>query len=203
MATSVAARIAAPTAKVWTSGRQAGIRPMEDSMKKLRVERLDLMQVHNLVGTDTHLATFRDCKASSRVRHTGITHYHVGAHADLDKLITRGNIAAVQLNYSLAEPRLLRAAADSGTAAIVSQPFAEGAMFRRVKGKTLPNWAAHIGCASWAKFFLKWIPAQPAVTCVIPGTRKPKHAADNLGTASGPRPDEAVQRTMSGYLASL
>jgi aryl-alcohol dehydrogenase-like predicted oxidoreductase len=193
--------------KVWTSGRQAGIRQMEDSMKKLRVERLDLMQVHNLVDADTHLATLRDWKASGRIRYAGITHYHAGAHADLEKIIKRGDIDFVQVNYSLAEPeaepRLLRAAADSSTAVIVNRPFAEGAMFRRVKGKALPDWAAEVGCASWAQFFLKWILAQPAVTCVIPGTRNPTHVADNLGAAAGPLPDEAMRRKMSGHFASL
>jgi aryl-alcohol dehydrogenase-like predicted oxidoreductase len=193
--------------KVWTRGREAGIRQMEDSMKKLRVERLDLMQVHNLVDAETHLATLRDWKKSGRVRYLGVTHYHAGAHADLEKFIRPGDIDFVQLNYSLAEPeaerRLLRAAADSRTAVIVNRPFAEGAMFGSVKGKPLPDWAGEIGCASWAQFFLKWILAQPAVTCAIPGTRNPKHIADNLGAASGPVPDEAMRRRMSDYFASL
>ena len=86
---------------------------------------------------------------------------------------------------------------------IVNRPFAEGAMFGRVKGKALPDWAADIGCASWAQVFLKWILAEPAVTCVIPGTRNPKHVADNLGAASAPLPDEAMRRKMSAYFASL
>jgi aryl-alcohol dehydrogenase-like predicted oxidoreductase len=193
--------------KVWTTGRQAGIRQMEDSMRKLRVERLDLIQVHNLVDADTHLATLRDWKTSGRIRYAGVTHYHAGAHADLERVIKRGDMDFVQVNYSLAEPeaerRLLRAAADSGTAVIVNRPFAEGAMFRRVKGKPVPDWARDIGCASWAQFFLKWILAHPAVTCVIPATRNPAHVADNLNAASGPPPDEAMRRKMSDYFRSL
>jgi len=193
--------------KVWTSGRQAGIQQMEDSMRKLSVERLDLMQVHNLVDAATHLATLRDWKKAGRVRYIGVTHYHAGAHADLEKFIKPGELDFVQVNYSLAEPqadrRLLGVAADSRTAVIVNRPFAEGAMFGRVKGKALPEWAKEIGCASWAQFFLKWILAQPAVTCVIPGTRNPKHLADNLDAASGPLPDEAMRRKMSDYFASI
>ena len=193
--------------KVWTSGKQAGIRQMEDSMKKLRVERLDLMQVHNLLDADTHLATLRDGKASGRVRYVGVTHYHAGAHADLERYVKRGDIDFVQLNYSLAEPeadrRLLRAAADAKTAVIANRPFAEGAMFRHVKGKPLPDWAKDIGCATWAQFFLKWIVAHPAVTCVIPATRNPAHMADNMGAGSGPLPDEATRRKMSAYFSSL
>lgn len=193
--------------KVWTSGRQAGIRQMEDSMRKLRVERLDLMQVHNLVDAQTHLATLRDWKKSGRVRYLGVTHYNAGGHAELERFIEPGDMDFVQVNYSLAEPdaerRLLRAAADSRTAVLVNRPFAGGAMFRRVKGKPLPEWAAAIGCASWAQFFLKWILAHPAVTCAIPGTRDPKHLADNLGAAAGPIPDEATRHRMSGYFDSL
>ena len=193
--------------KVWTSGKQAGIRQMEDSMRKLRVERLDLMQVHNLADAGTHLATMRDWKSAGRVRYLGVTHYHAGAHADLEKIIRPGDIDFVQVNYSLAEPeadrRLLAAAADSRTAVIVNRPFAEGAMFRRVKDKPVPDWAKEIGCASWAQFFLKWILGHPSVTCAIPGTRNPKHVADNLGAASGPLPDEAMRRRMSVYFESL
>src|SRR6266581_2502728 len=193
--------------KVWTSGRDAGVRQMEDSMRKLRVERIDLIQVHNLVDASTHLATLRDWKKAGRVRYIGVTHYHAGAYADLEKFIKPGDIDFVQVNYSLAEPeaeeRLLRAAADSRTAVIVNRPFAEGSMFGRVRDKPLPVWAREIGCASWAQYFLKWILAQPAVTCVIPGTRDPKHVADNLGAASGPLPDEAMRSMMSDYFGLL
>ena len=193
--------------KVWTSGKQAGIRQMEDSMRKLRVERLDLMQVHNLVDAGTHLATLRDWKSAGRVRYLGVTHYHAGVHADLEKIIRPGDIDFVQVNYSLAEPeadrRLLAVAADSRTAVIVNRPFAEGSMFRRVKDKPVPDWATEIGCASWAQFFLKWILGHPSVTCAIPGTRNPKHVADNLGAASGPLPDETMRRRMSVYFESL
>ncbi len=193
--------------KVWTSGREAGIRQMQDSMKKLRVERLDLMQVHNLVDAPTHLATLREWKRSGKVRYVGVTHYHAGAHEELEKFLKPGDLDFVQVNYSLAEPeaaqRLLRVAADTRTAVIANRPFAEGAMFARVKGKALPAWASEIGCASWAQFFLKWILAQPAVTCVIPGTRNPKHIADNLGAAAGALPDEAMRRMMADYFGSL
>ena len=193
--------------KVWTSGRQAGIRQMEDSMRKLRVERLDLIQVHNLVDASTHLATLREWKKASRVRYFGVTHSLDGAHADLEKIVRPGDVDFVQVNYSLAEPdadrRLLAAAADSRTAVIVNRPFAEGAMFRRVRDKPLPGWAKEIGCASWAQYFLKWILAHPAVTCAIPGTRNPRHVADNLAAAHGPLPDEATRRRMKSHFDSL
>ena len=193
--------------KVWTNGREAGIRQMEDSMKKLRVEHIDLMQVHNLVDAQTHLATLHDWKKSGRIRYLGVTHYHAGAHADLERIIAPGGVDFVQVNYSLAEPeaerRLLAAASRSRTAVIVNRPFAEGAMFRRVSGKALPEWAKEIGCATWGQYFLKWILAHPAVTCAIPGTRNPRHVADNIGAAQDPLPDETMRRRMASHFASL
>jgi diketogulonate reductase-like aldo/keto reductase len=192
--------------KVWTSGKQAGVRQMEDSMRKLRVGRLDLMQVHNLVDAQTHLATLADWKAAGRVRYVGVTHYHAGGHAELERLVRGGEVDFVQVNYSLAEPeaaaRLLGAAAEARVAVIANRPFAEGAMFGRVKGRALPEWAREAGCASWAQYFLKWILGHPAVTCVIPGTRDPRHAADNLGAMTGPLPDAAMRRRMSQYFDS-
>ena len=166
-------------------------------MKKLRVERLDLMQVHNLVDVSTHLATLRDWKASGRVRYLGVTHYHAGAHADLEKVIARGDVDFVQVNYSLVEPeaerRLLRVAADTRTAVIVNRPFAEGALFRRTKGETLPDWAQDIGCASWAQFSLKWILAEPGGDVRHPrdpqsGARRRQHGR---GHRLGSRPGHA------------
>jgi Aldo/keto reductases, related to diketogulonate reductase len=85
---------------VWTNGKQAGIRQMEDSMRKLRVKRLDLMQVHNLSDVQTQLATLRDWKAAGRIRYLGVTHYHAGAHTDLEKIIARGDMDTIQVNYS-------------------------------------------------------------------------------------------------------
>ena len=193
--------------KVWTTGARAGIEQMDESMRRLEVARVDLMQVHNLVDTATHLATLREWKAAGRVRYLGVTHYHAGAHADLERAIARNDVDFLQVNYSLAEPeaerRLLRAAADRGVAVLVNRPFAEGAMFRRVQGQPVPDWAQKAGCATWAQLFLKWILAQPAVTCVIPGTRNPRHVADNLGAATGPLPDAALRERMASHFRSL
>ena len=196
--------------KVWTSGREAGIRQMEQSIARLRVALkgpLDLMQVHNLLDAKTHLATLRDWKTAGRVRYLGVTHYHEGAYAELERVVRAGGIDFVQLNYSLAERaadrRLLGVAADARIAVIVNRPFAGAALFRRAADRPLPGWAAEIGCASWAQFFLKWILAHPAVTCAIPGTRNVKHVDDNLAAATGALPDAATRRKMAAHIDSL
>jgi aryl-alcohol dehydrogenase-like predicted oxidoreductase len=195
--------------KVWTRGRDAGIRQMEESMRRMRLatRALDLMQVHNLVDAKTHLAVLREWKAAGRIRYLGVTHYHESAHAELEQLMRSTDLDFVQVNYSLAERsaerRLLGAAVDTRTAVIVNRPFAEGAMFRQVRDKPLPGWAAEFGCASWAQFFLKWILAHPAVTCAIPGTRSARHVEDNLGAGLGRLPDEATRRKMARHFDAL
>ena len=193
--------------KVWTTGREAGIRQMEDSMAKLRVARLDLMQVHNLVDADRHLATLADWKKAGRVRYVGVTHYHAGAYADVQRYVAKGDLDFLQINYSLAEreaaKRLLPLAAETRTAVLVNRPFAEGALFSRVKGRPLPPWAAEIGCTSWAQLFLKWILGDPAVTCAIPGTRNARHVEDNLGAGRGPMPDAAMRKRIEAHLDGL
>jgi len=196
--------------KVWTSGRDAGIRQMEQSIARMRTGLkgpLDLMQVHNLVDVRTQLATLRDWKTAGRVRYVGVTHYHESAYAEVERVLKTPGIDFLQINYSLAERgadrRLLGLAADARIAVIVNRPFAEGALFRRVAGKPLPAWAADFGCASWGQFFLKWILAHPAVTCAIPGTRSAKHVEDNLGAAAGALPDPATRGKMAALIDSL
>lgn len=184
--------------KVWTSGKEEGIAQMKQSLSRLGVEKLDLMQIHNLVDWKTQLATLRAWKAAGTIRYLGITHYSHGAFDDLEKIIRTEKPDFVQLPYSvgdrLAEKRLLPAAADHGVAVLVMEPFDKGQLFARVKGKPLPAVAAELGCTSWAQLFLKWILGHPAVTCPIPATTKVKHLEDNLGALVGPVPTEA-QRT--------
>jgi diketogulonate reductase-like aldo/keto reductase len=193
--------------KVWTSGREEGIRQMETSFKRLRVSRMDLMQVHNLVDTAVHTRTLEDWKTKGRVRYLGITHYTSSAYAEVERWLKTGKYDFLQINYSLAEresaDRLLPLAHEKKVAVIVNRPFAEGALFRRVRGKALPYWAREFGAASWAQFFLKWIVSHPAVTCAIPGTGKPEHMTDNLAAGTGALPDTAMRRKMAAYLDAL
>ena len=193
--------------KVYTSGRDEGIQQMETSFKRLRVERMDLMQVHNLVDVATHTETLKQWKEKGRVRHIGITHYTASAYAEVERWLQTGAYDFVQINYSLAErdaeKRLLPLAAERKVAVIINRPFAEGALFRRTKGKALPPWAAELGIASWAQYFLKWIVSHRAVTCAIPGTGRPEHMRDNLAAAQGPLPDAATRKKMVEYFDSL
>jgi len=193
--------------KVWTSGREAGVRQMEESFRRLRTQRMDLMQVHNLVDYGTHLDTLRRWKADGKVRYIGVTHYTASAHDELARVIASEELDFVQVNYSLAEreaeKRLLPLAAEKQLAVLVNRPFAEGQLFRRARGKALPPWAKEIGCASWAQFFLKFIVSHSAVTCAIPATSKVDHLTDNVRAALEPMPDEKTRERMARYFADL
>ena len=193
--------------KVWTSGQQSGVRQMEQSLKLMRAARMDLMQIHNLLDLEVHTQTLREWKASGKIRYLGITHYHAGAHAELEKLVKTNAYDTVQFNYSMsereAEARLLPACRDAGVAVVINRPFAQANLFGRVKGKPLPEWAAEFDCTSWAQFFLKYLLGHPAVTCVIPGTRRVAHLKDNMQAGMGRLPDEALRKRMVQYLDTL
>ncbi|HWQ39552.1 MAG TPA: aldo/keto reductase [Burkholderiales bacterium] len=193
--------------KVWTSGRDAGVRQMEQSLRRMRAESLDLMQIHNLVDWRTHARTLREWKQAGRIRYAGVTHYHSGAYDELERVMKTRQFDFVQLNYSIAEREaeetLLPLAQELGMAVIANRPFAQASLFSRVQGRPLPSWAAEFDCGSWAQFFLKYILAHPAVTCVIPATSKPKHMLDNLMAGYGKLPDEKARRRMTQFLSGL
>jgi diketogulonate reductase-like aldo/keto reductase len=193
--------------KVWTSGRTEGIRQMEASFKRMRVQRMDLLQVHNLVDVETHTQTLLEMKAAEKARYIGITHYSASAHAEVERWVRTGQHDFLQINYSLAERNaektLLPLALEKKMAVIANRPFGEGALFRKVKGKALPAWAGELDIASWAQYFLKWIVSHPAVTCAIPGTGNPAHMKDNLGAGQGALPDAAARKRMADYFSAL
>lgn len=193
--------------KVWTRGHEAGLRQIDTSMRLLKADKLDLVQVHNLLDLDTQLATLRSLKERGRIRFLGITHYTVASHPDLEQIIAREPLDFVQLNYSIgtrqAEERLLPLAAERKVAVLVNRPFEDGALFARVRGTALPPWAAEFDCASWAQFFLKFIVSHPAVTCVIPATAKPAHMRDNAAAGHGRMPDARMRERMAQHVATL
>jgi len=193
--------------KVWTDGKQAGIRQMEDSLQKWGISRFDLLQIHNLRDWQTHLKTLRVWKAEGRIRYTGITTSHGRSHRELEDILRKESLDFVQFTYNLedraAEKRLLPLAAERGMAVLINRPFQGGELFRKVKGKALPDWATECDCASWGQFFLKFIVSHPAVTCVIPATSKVHHLQDNMAAGVGRLPGIAMRKRMADYFTAL
>ena len=179
--------------KVWTRGRAAGIAQMERSLDLMGADRIDLMQVHNLLDCRTHLDTLAGWKRDGRVRYVGVTHYTSSAFAELAAVMETAELDFVQLNYSLddraAESHLLKLAQDRGIAILVNRPFGGGSLVRSLARETLPDFAREIGCESWSQLLLTFILTHPAVTCIIPGTGNPAHMADDVKAGIAIHPD--------------
>jgi aryl-alcohol dehydrogenase-like predicted oxidoreductase len=191
--------------KVWTRGERSGIEQMTHSAQLLKTERLDLIQVHNLLDLDTQLKTLYAWKAAGKVRYVGITHYTVNAQADLARVLERYALDFVQINYSpvtrQAEQRLLPLAAERGVAVLVNRPFEDGALLHAVRNRALPAWAPDVDAASWGQLALKFIASHPAVTCVIPATGKVSHLQDNLAAGRGRLPDARQREAIAQAFA--
>lgn len=193
--------------KVYASGRQAGMEEMDASFQRLRTDRIDLIQVHSLSDTETQLATMRTVKAAGRYRYVGVTTSRDYQYEEMEAVLKKEKLDFVQVDYSIenrtAAERILPLAQERGIAVLINLPFGRAQLFSEVRGKPLPGWASEIDCHSWAQFFLKYVIGHPAVTCAIPGTRKPEHVIDNLGAARGRLPDEALRRKMEQFFDKL
>lgn len=193
--------------KVWTDGHQNGLDQMERSRQLVGVGKFDLIQIHNLRDWQIHLRTLKEWKAQDRVRYIGITTSHGRFHDELATIMEKEPLDFVQFSYNIryqeAARRLLPIARERGIATLINRPFQRGELFSTVKGKALPAFASEIDCSSWAQFFLKYIAADPAVTCIIPATSKVHHMEDNMAAGYGRLPDAALRQKMRDYYLSL
>jgi diketogulonate reductase-like aldo/keto reductase len=180
--------------KVWTTGREKGIEQMRESMRRLGVAKIDLMQVHNLVDIETHLATLHEWKEDGIVRYIGVSHYTASAHAEVGRVLDRHNLDFLQINYSVVEREverwLLPMSKERGIAVIANRPFATGDLTQRLRSRPLPPIAAELECGSWAELLLKFVVSHPVITCAIPATGSVAHLRQNMAAGLGPMPGE-------------
>ena len=183
-----------------------GIERMEGSFRRLG-GKIDLMQVHNLRGTDAELKTMMAWKEQGRFRYIGVTTHRGSQHAEMEQVMRKYPLDFIQVNYSMAdrdaEQRVLPLARDKGIAVLVNRPFGKGRLFDAVRGRELPGWAAEIDAASWGQVFLKYVISHPAATLPIPGTTKPHHARDNMGAMVGALPDAGLRGQMESFMESV
>ena len=193
--------------KVWTSGKENGIKQMNNSLNRMKRSRMDLMQIHNLVDWKTHVKTLKEWKEKGKIKYWGLTHYLDSSHATLERIIKQEKPDFVQFNYSIlsrhAEKSLFNIARENGTATLINQPYDSGSLFRITKGKNLPEWCKEDEINSWGQFFLKFILSNELVTCVIPGTSKPHHVIDNMMAGYGKIPDVKTREKMYGFIKNL
>lgn len=193
--------------KVDREDQQQGIVRMNRSFKLLGGEHIDLMQVHNLRGTEVELETMSAWKAEGRIRYVGVTTHNPDQYDEMQDVMRRHPLDFIQLNYSLAdraaEKSILPLARDRGIAVLVNLPYARGRLFSAVADHPLPDWAADMDATSWGQVFLKYVISYPASTLPIPGTTKPHHVQDNMGAALGRLPDEHLRREIENYVTPL
>ena len=191
--------------KMWTRGRSEGLLQMKRSFELFHTDRIDLMQVHNLVDWRVHLATLRGWKGEGKVRYLGVTHYTSSAYAELEAVLRSERLDFVQVNYSAddraAEARILPLAAERGIAVLINLPFGGGGLLRRLQSRPLPDWASEIGCGSWSQVLLKYVLGHPAVTCVIPGTSNPAHMRENAAAGADPLPGADLRAKIEAAVA--
>jgi len=185
-------------------GRQEGITQIEQSFKKFRTTKMDLIAVHNLRDTDTQLRTLREMKQAGRIRYVGITTSFDNQYGEFEQVMKKESLDFIQVDYAVdnrdAGERIIPLAADRGMAVMINLPFGRGRLFNAVQGKKLPDWTSEIDCQSWAQFFLKFIVSHPAITCAVPGMARPEYVVDNLGAARGRLPDAAMRRRMEQFI---
>jgi diketogulonate reductase-like aldo/keto reductase len=186
--------------KVWIRGGDNGPGQINETRRRWGVERIDLLQVHNLLSWREHLKTLFTMKDEGRLRYVGITSYSGLRYDAIARIMEEYPLDFVQITYNIAdreaEQRLLPLAAERGVAVIANRPYREGTLIDYVKRYPLPDIAAEIGAANWAQFLLKFIVAHPALTAAIPATRRVDHMRENMGALSGPLPDVALRRDM-------
>ncbi len=188
-------------------GGEATVAQMRESQQRLGTQMLDLMQVHNLRGTDAALGRMREWKQDGRIRYVGITTSRAAQYEEFEKVMRRHELDFIQVNYSLeqreAAERILPLAAERGAAVIINRAFGGGRIFDKVGDQPLPDWAAAFGCVSWAQFLLKYAIGHPAATLSIPGMTKVRHVDDNFGAAHGRLPDAGERRRQEAFFDAL
>lgn len=193
--------------KVDTTGRDETRAEFERSLKRMRVDTLDLVAVHNLIDVNENLAVLRDLKAAKKIRYVGVTVWRDNQLDDLEAVMKREALDFIQVNYAIdnraAAERVIPLAADRGVAVMTNVPFGRDRLFKAVQGKELPAVAKDLGCTSWPQFFLKYVLGNPAVTCPIPGMAKAAYVEDNLGAARGDLPDAAQRKQMEAFIDAV
>ena len=188
-------------------GREEGIKQIEESFKKYRTPKIDLIAVHNLRDTEVQLRTLREMKQAGRIRYVGITTSFDNQYGEFEQTIKKETLDFIQVDYALdnrdAGERIIPLAGDRGMAVMINLPFGRGRLFNAVQGKKLPEWASEFDCQTWAQFFLKYIVSHPAITCAVPGMAQAKYVVDNLGAARGRLPDAATRRKMEQFIDNV
>jgi aryl-alcohol dehydrogenase-like predicted oxidoreductase len=185
----------------------AAMASFQNSLRRLKTNRVDLMQAWNVADEKYDFGMLREWKKQGLCRYVGMTTSFPRAYEAIAKVLVREKPDFFQVNYSLAdreaEKVLLPAAKEAGSAVLINLPFGRNSLFKKAAGRPLPDFAKEFGATTWAQFFLKFILSHPSVTAVIPGTDKPEYMLDNLQAGRGPMPDANMRKRIVEYWDTL
>jgi aryl-alcohol dehydrogenase-like predicted oxidoreductase len=188
------------------NGAEAGLAEMNASLKRLKMDSVDLLQIHNLAGTDVMLPLLRKWKEDGKTRYIGISTSSDNQYEALEGIMKSEPLDFIQVDYAIdnrgAADRILPLALDRKIAVLINLPFGRGRVLSAFQGKEVPEWARALGITTWPQFALKYVVSHPAVTSAIPGTAKMTYLTDNLGASQGALPDEATRQKMVALLES-
>jgi aryl-alcohol dehydrogenase-like predicted oxidoreductase len=186
------------------SGREAGLEQFASTLKRLKLDEVELLQVHNLRDWKTQIEVARELKKQGKVKFVGVTHYVDSAHDEIAEVVKATKPDFLQINHSVTnrgiEEKVLPLAKELGVAVLTNRNFNDGALFGQVQGKELPGWAKEVGASSWAQLFLKYSLSFEAVTAVIPATGKPERQADNLQAGMGELLTEKQRKELVAFV---
>ncbi len=190
-----------------TADPEAARAQIASSFSKFKVDKVDLIQVHNLADVPTQLGLLKEMKGEGKIRYIGVTTTSEGRYNDLADVMKNEPIDFIGVDYAVdnrsAEEMILPLAQDRGIGVLVYVPFGRSRLFSRVGERPVPDWASEFDAATWAQFFIKYVAGHPAVTVVTPATSQAEHMVDNLGGAMGRLPDAATRRRMAEYVDAL
>jgi diketogulonate reductase-like aldo/keto reductase len=170
-------------------------------------DSLDLVLSRAPIDFGERRDQFQRLKDDQLTRYTGVARSNKRFYSSIMELMNDGALDFIQVNYSIMEPEaaeeILPLAQEKGVAVIINRPFINGEYFGMVREQALPEWAADFDCDSWAQFSLKYILANPAVTCVLTETSNPRHAIDNFGAGFGRLPDAEERKRMEAVIRAL
>jgi len=187
--------------------KTAAAAQMENSMRRLQTDRIDLMQIWNVSNPELLAPLLDEWKAAKRIRYTGITSSSKGQYPQLEASMRAHKYDFVQIDLAIdrswQERIIIPLAAERGMGVLINLPFGRTSVFAKVGGKPLPDWAKEIDATSFAQIFLKYIVSNPAVTAAIPGTATIPFLTDNMAAAHGRLPDAAMRKRIEAWFDAL
>jgi aryl-alcohol dehydrogenase-like predicted oxidoreductase len=186
--------------KIWTSSVDEG-RAQYARQLDLYDQRIDLEQVHNLVGWREHLRWLEAERDAGRVGLLGATHYAPRAFGELAEVMRTGRIQAIQVPYSPGEreveAEILPLAEELGLGVLAMRPLGSGGLGAGPPARDLRE----LGVESWAEAVLVWALSDPRITVVIPATGNPAHAAANARAGAHPGFDPEARALVERWWA--